>query len=144
MMMIMMFFWHKYYYTVAISLGEGGQLIRKGHHSPLTHQPLCCASLVGPSIPTYLGGGTLPFCLQLSDLSRCVLFLFAAACHLHHHYHRRRRRRVCHQLAKRERERGERKAKLSITSTWTSLAGNIFASSVLLSRDQSRTTFYQD
>lgn len=75
MMMMMMFFGHKYYYTVAIRLGEGGQLIRKGHHSPLTHQPLCCcASLVGPSIPTYLGGSTLPFYLQLSDLSRCVLF----------------------------------------------------------------------
>lgn len=83
---------------------RGGQLIRK--RSPLTtHQPLCCcASLVGPSIPTYLGGSTLPFYLQLSDLSRCVLFLFAAACH--HHPHPRRRRRVCHQPAKRERERG--------------------------------------
>lgn len=87
---------------------RGGQLIRKGHHSPLTHQPLCCASLVGPSIPTYLGGSTLPFYLQLSDLSRCVLFSFVAACHhCHHHPHPRRRRRVCHQPAKREREGGE-------------------------------------
>lgn len=119
---------------------RGGQLIRKGHHSPLTHQPLCCASLVGPSIPTYLGGSTLPFYLQLSDLSRHVLFSFAAACHLHHYPHLHRRHRVCHQPAKRERER-ERKAKLSQQRR---LAGNIFASSVFVSRDQSRTTFYQD
>lgn len=145
MMMMMMFFWHKYYYTVAISLGGGGQLIRK--RSPLTtHSPatLCCASLVGPSIPTYLGGSTLPFYLQLSDLSRCVLFSFVAACHHchhHHHHHLHRRRRVCHQPAKRERERGRGRPSCHQQRR---PAGNIFASSVFVSRDQSRTTFYQD
>lgn len=96
---------------------RGGQLIRKGHHSPLTHQPLCCASLVGPSIPTYLGGSTLPFYLQLSDLSRCVLFLFAAACHHCHHHHRRRR--VCRQPAKKERERERGRGRPSCQTTST-------------------------
>lgn len=106
---MMMFFWHKYYYTVTIRLGGGATDKKKvtTHHSPLTSHS-AAHLLVGPSIPTYLGGSTLPFYLQVSDLSRCVLFSFVAACHhCHHHPHPRRRRRVCHQPAKREREGGE-------------------------------------
>lgn len=131
MMMMMMFFWHKYYYTVTIRLGGGATDKKKvtTHHSPLTSHS-AAHLLVGPSIPTYLGGSTLPFYLQVSDLSRCVLFLFVAACHLHLHHHLHRRRRVCHQPAKRERE-GER-GRGRPNCQQRRLAGNIFASSVLL------------
>lgn len=142
MMMMMMFFWHKYYYTVTISLGGGGQLIRK--RSPLTtHSPatLCCASLVGPSIPTYLGGSTLPFYLQVSDLSRCVLF--------------RLPRRVIiiiiiavvvsaislqrEKASERERQGEESQVVNNVDSL------EIFLPRVFFwSRDQSGTTFYQD
>lgn len=87
----------------------------------------------------------MPFYLQLSDLSRHVLF--------------RLPRRVIFIIfiiiliiiiavvvsaISLQREKARERGRERPSCQQRRLAGNIFASSVLVSRDQSRTTFYQD